>query len=184
MSPTLSPVIVEVKLGAEGEVSDYDEVKKAQIGDAAKQAAGLANTNGVITEVLVTAASVAITITFTIPDGTTSGSGSNAPVTASGVLAALESTMGTSAQSSSLLSITVVSVSFQEVTSGQSDDDGADDDSGGGGGGMNTGIIAGAAVGGVVLLLGIAAGVWWWTQQSPQHKKPLSVKNGCKVNTV
>lgn len=168
-------MVVEVKLGAAGEVSDFDEAKKAQIGDSTKQAAGLASTNGVVTEVLVAAASVAITVTFTIPDGTISGSVSNAPVTASGVLAALQSTMGTTAQSSSLLSITVVSVSFKEVTNGQSASKGDGGGKGGGGdGGMNTGIIAGAAVGGVVLLVGIAAVVWWWN-------KPKVLKGGYNV---
>ena len=83
--------------------------------------------------------------------------------------------MGTTAQSSSLLSITVVSVSFKEVTNGQPASKGDGGGKGGGGdGGMNTGIIAGAAVGGVVLLVGIAAVVWWWN-------KPKVLKGGYNV---
>jgi len=91
-----------------------------------KREAGLANAAGVTADVDVTAASVNIMVTLTIPDGSTDGAGSE--VNASSTLVALNATMGTAAQASTLLNITVLSVNFLQVFSNQAPGGGGDND--------------------------------------------------------
>jgi hypothetical protein len=100
----------------------------------------------------VAAASVLISVTLTIPDGSTAGGGAGTPVDASSAMAALNASMGTAAQASALLNVSVVTVTiFEVVASGQAGGDGG----GGGGGGGDDAFLLGL---GMVPALAIICG--------------------------
>ena len=132
-------------LTAAGEVADYDETRKGHLGTAVKDAAGLGQAHGVAATVDVVPASVKINVQLSIPDGT--GSGADAAV------ASLNAALGTPAQATALLNVTVMSVLITDTS-------GITGDADGGGGATPLPLVIATATVGAAVLLGGALALW------------------------